>query len=232
LSSFSLYQQFFSAEQAEPVLSILKEHQIPFEFKQSRKIVDAVIAGESSSDYLYELRIPSNRFEEVNRLLQQNTTVNLDDLDPDYYLLSFSEQDLKEIIQKPDEWSNQDFSIARILLEKQGITYSEEDLDDIRNERMNVLARPEKIHRKLRSAGYAFAIFLAPVGLIMGAVIWQQKKTLPNGRREFVYDYSSRKEGKIIFIISLIMSLFALISGMTGLFIAFFDIFVPYRVGF
>jgi uncharacterized Tic20 family protein len=224
MSRLHTYQQFFSPEQAEPVLTILKEHEIPFEFTQSRKIVDTVIAGESSSDHLYELKIPAAQFEEVNQLLRHSIQVNIEELDADYYLFSFSEEELKDILRKPDEWSNQDFSIARALLAKKGITYTDDELAALRNERLGVLSRPEQVHKNLVMLGFVAAFFGAPIGLIMGAVIWQVKKTLPNGRREFVYDFSSRQTGKTIFIISLVIFVIALVSGVTGLFSALFNV--------
>jgi hypothetical protein len=165
----------------------------------------------------------------VNQLLRQSIQVNIDELDADYYLLSFSEEELKDILRKPDEWSNQDFSIARALLAKKGITYTDDELAALRNERLRVLSRPEQVHKNLVMLGFVAAFLVAPIGLIMGAVIWQIKKTLPNGKREFVYDYSSRQMGKTIFIISLVILVIALISGVTGLFSALFDMFSIYE---
>lgn len=216
MSRYATYQKFFSPEQAEPVLAILNEHNVPFQFIKSKTIVDSVIGGETSFDNLYELKIIDDQFEVVNQLLRQNMEVNLQDLESDYYLFSFSDKELVEILQKPDEWSNQDYSISRQILKERGIEYTIEELDALRKERLTVLARPEKLHQRLLYAGYAFAFFGGVIGLIIGVTIWRTKKTLPNGKREYVFNYPSRGHGKFMVIISAIMLVINIVLGLSN----------------
>jgi hypothetical protein len=216
MSYYATYQKFFSPEQAEPVLTILKDHNIPFQFVKARALVDPVVGGDTSFDNLYELKIIDKQFEAVNQLLRDSMEVDLNDLDSDYYLFSFNEKELVEILQKPDEWSNQDYSIARQILKERGIEYTADELATLRKERLTVLARPEKIHRNLLLAGYAFALFGGAIGLIIGLCIWQTKKTLPNGKREFVFNYSARENGKRMVVLSIIMLAIGLFLNLTG----------------
>src|SRR5688572_14732973 len=108
MSRYATFDKFFSADQAEPTLAILREHAIPHEFTEIGKTVDQVITGGGPS-YLYELRIPAAQFESVNRLLREGMEINLDEVDPDYYLFAFEDNELEEIIEKPDEWGRLDF---------------------------------------------------------------------------------------------------------------------------
>ena len=90
MSQYTTYDKFFNTEEAAPILVILKEHAIPFEFSAIPKTVDAVIAG-GGPTYLYEVKISPAQFETVNRLLREKIKVNLDEVDPDYYLFSFDD---------------------------------------------------------------------------------------------------------------------------------------------
>jgi hypothetical protein len=205
MSHYSTYQKFFSPEQAEPVLTILKEHGIPFEFIKSKKLVDSVIGGDTSFDNLYELRINGKRFEEVNQLLRDTQEIDINELDSDYYLFSFTDDELVDILRKPDEWSPQDYTIALQVLEERDIVFTTEELAVYRNERLRVLARPEKLHRRLLYIGYVFAFFGGVIGVIIGLCLWQTKKTLPNGKKQFMFDFQTRGHGKLMILFSVIM---------------------------
>ncbi|THU38047.1 hypothetical protein FAM09_15290 [Niastella caeni] len=203
MSQYAAFEKFFNAEQAAPVLDILKEHKIPYEFLQIGKGVDPLIAGEMNN-YNYELKIARNQFENVNQLLLDKIQINLEDVDPDYYLFSFTDKELVDILRKPDEWGRQDYVIARQLLGSRGINYSNEDLAYLKNKRIQVLAQPEK-HGWIY-LGYPLSVIGCFLGIIVGLVFWKSTKTLPNGSRYFVYDEATRKHGKNIFYLSIIVT--------------------------
>lgn len=216
MSHYSTYQKFFSPEQAAPVLTILKEHGIPFEFIKSKKLVDSVIGGDASFDNLYELKIPNKQFEEVNQLLRETQEIDINDLASDYYLFSFTDEELVDILRRPDEWSPQDYNIALQVLEERDITFTEDELAAYRKERIRVLARPEKLHNRLLYAGYAFAFFGGVIGVIIGLSLWQTKKTLPNGKKQFMFDFQTRGHGKLMILFSVIMLVVNLIVNISN----------------
>ena len=67
MSQYTTYEKFFNTEEAAPILAILKQNDIHFEFSAIPKTVDAVIAGGGPS-YLYDVKISPAQFERVNRL--------------------------------------------------------------------------------------------------------------------------------------------------------------------
>ena len=205
MSRLATYEKFFNSEQAELVLAILKEHAIPFEFSPISQTVDVVITGGQPS-YLYEIKISSTQFETVNRLLREEMEINIYEVDPDYYLFAFEDHELEEIIERPDEWGRQDFVIARKILESRGVVYTAEELDEIWNKRMETLAQPASDGSGWIYVGYALSVLSAFVGIIVGLVFWQSTKTLPNGSRYYIYDEATRKRGKNIFYLSLIVT--------------------------
>lgn len=205
MNHLTTYEKFFSSEQAQPILAVLKEHQIPHEFAAIKQVVDQVIAGGGPA-YQYEVRIPASQFEKANRLLLESIKVNIDEVDPDHYLFKFEDFELTEILGKPDEWGRLDFVIARKILESRGITYSAAELDALWKNRIETLAKPEHEGRGWVFAGRFFALMGGFFGVLIGLVLLQSTKTLPNGRKVYTYDEITRKQGKTILYISLIVT--------------------------
>jgi hypothetical protein len=205
MSRYATYEKFFNPEQAEPVINVLKRHAIPHEFEAIGNTVDKVLTG-GGPEYLYEIKIPATQFETVNRLLREEMKVSLDEVDPDHYLFTFEDKELVEILHEPDAWGRLDYVIAREILESRGIVYSREELDAIWNKRMERVARPDIDGGRWIYAGYFFAVFGGFIGIIIGLVLSQSTKTLPNGNRYYIYDETTRKRGKNIFYLSLIVT--------------------------
>jgi hypothetical protein len=205
MSRYTSYEKFFSPDQAQPVIAILKENNIPYEFASIKQNVDQVIAGGGPA-YLYEIKIPASQFNAANRVLRENIQVNLDEVDPEYYLFSFDDFELIEILKKPDEWGRLDYAIARIILESRGIAYTNDELEALWKSRIETLARPEQEGRGWVLAGRFFALMGGFFGVLIGLVLIQSTKTLPDGRKVYTYDEETRKQGKTILYISLIVT--------------------------
>jgi|ADGO01.1.fsa_nt_gi hypothetical protein len=156
MDQFASYQQFFSPEEAEPIIAVLKENGIPYTFNKTRGILDAVIIGVNPNDQ-YDLRIPQHEFRRVSELLIANTKVNLDELEKDYYLFSFTCEELENIIANPDEWSAHDYVVAVELLKRKGESLPKEKLEELRESRFEVLAKSQK---KFPGFGLAIAYLL------------------------------------------------------------------------
>ncbi|WP_207512809.1 hypothetical protein [Longitalea luteola] len=214
MSRYATYEKFFNPEQAAPVLSVLKEQRIPHEFAAIGKQVDQLITGGGPA-YLYEVRMPADQFETVNRLLREKMHVHLDDIDPDHYLFSFDDIELVEILKKPDEWGRLDYAIAREILESRGIVYTNEELDGLWNKRMETLARPATDGGRWITAGYFFSVVGGFIGILIGLVLMQSTKTLPNGSRYYIYDKRTRRNGKTILFISVIVTAINLTLALT-----------------
>ena len=220
MSELAAYQQFFSEEEAQHIIALLKEQGIEYTFQLSRNKIDNIIAGETYNEK-YELQIPVDQFERVTALVLANTKIDLAELENDHYLLSFTEEELLNVIKNPDEWGTQDYMIARELLKQKGIVYSEEKLKELRNTKVEQLAQPEKeidtvwfVLAYLGTVWVAISpwinmlniyhFWIAVIGCAVGISIWRFKKLVPDGRRVWLYRLSDRNHGRNIFFISLI----------------------------
>lgn len=218
MSQLTTYEKYFNPDQAQPVIAILKENKIPYEFASIKQTVDQVIAGGGPA-YLYEVKIPGNQFNQANRLLRENIQVHLDEVDPDYYLFKFEDFELVEILRLPDEWGRLDYAIARKILESRGITYTNDELEVLWKNRIETLAKPEKEGRAWVYTGYFFAAFGGFFGILIGLALLQSTKTLPDGRKVHTYDEVTRKNAKRIIIVSAIVFIIMLLGKFSGFFL-------------
>lgn len=205
MSRYATYEKFFNPEQAEPVLDILKDNEIPYEFGAVNKpAVDPLLSGGGPA-YEYEVKIPANQFETANRLMREKIQINLNEIDPDYYLFSFDNNELIAILKEPDEWGRLDYVIAREILESRGIRFSTEELDGFWDTKMEKLAQPAKASSLGKWGGYSLSVVIPFIGIVTGLIYWQSTKTLPNGNRCYIYDEENRKLGKNMVFISIII---------------------------
>ena len=203
MNEFVLFQSFITESDAMPVIEILKENKIAYTVERFKEPLDSIMAGEVIRDKIY-LKIRSQDFPKANEALDEVILKSLPSIEPDYYLFSFSNEELVEIIKKPDEWSRQDFLIARKILDDRGKTINDEDVNILKSKRIHELAKEEKEPIGQIVSGYIFAFFFSLVGLFFGLALFVTKKTLPDGSKVFAYSEKTRNHGKAIFIISLV----------------------------
>ena len=107
-----------------------------------------------------------------------------------------------EIINHPDEWSRQDFFIAKKILEEREISISEQKIEKIKSDRIRELEKPESGDSSWIMLGYFLALLAGVLGIFFGLAFLISKKILPDGRRIYTYDSKTRKHGRNIVIIS------------------------------
>lgn len=123
----------------------------------------------------------------------------LDNVPEDYYLLTFTNDELLEIVAKPDEWGAFDYQLAQKLLKERGVDITKEKTDRLKADRYKELAKPEGEPAKNIVGYYIISILFFPVGLIIGWVWGYSKKQLPDGYKVYTYNNSVRNHGRTIF---------------------------------
>jgi len=179
------------------------------------------------------IKLHPGDFTKANAVLDEYYKSQLDSIDKDYYLFSFTDNELEEIVRRPDEWNRLDYQLALKLLKDRGIEIKPEVIESYQQRRIAVLSQSEKssvywilagyitpltgIITGFRSAGLMFVMPGALTGIIIGALLMFSKKTLPNGTRVSIYTKNAQKHGKIILAISITSFLFWYVGIMTGL---------------
>lgn len=213
MNEFVTFQSFYTEEEALDIFGVLKEKGIEGKIEKPGELLDRTFIGDNLEKKVF-LKIRSDDFQKANKILDARIEQNISALEKDYYLFSFTDNELLEIINKPDEWSRQDFLIAKKILKDRGETIPEEKIEEIKSERIRELENPEKETGSWIAFGYLLALFGIP-GIIFGLVIMSSKKILPTGRKVYVYNLNSRNHGRNVLIISGIVLLLAIIKWFT-----------------
>lgn len=199
---FSIFKRFPKMGQAIELSELLEASNIKTAIGDNTAPVDVTFAGNTHQD-LYEVRIAPSDFEKAEAVLAKINANLSEHLPEDYYLFAFTDEELYEILAKPDEWGDIDYSLAQQLLAKRGKPVDEQTLLTLKKERLAQEAQPEKSSRGWVIAGYIFAFLGGFLGAVIGYFMWTSKKTLPNGQKVYTYTTANRKDGKIIFFIGL-----------------------------
>ena len=204
--NYVTYKKFPDAAQAKGLQQFLIENGIECIFVDTSPQVGASVMG---GDMLKEceIQLKPEQFEAADTLLEDYAKNLINNLPEDYYLLSFTDEELQDVVLKHDEWSEFDYMLARKLLAERGKTLDETQIKALREQRIADLAKPEKVHLGWIIAGYVFALLGGFFGIITGYVLYSAKKTLPNGAVVHTYTPSDRSNGRIILLFGIVVLL-------------------------
>ena len=207
---FITFQKFNEQVSALELGKLLKENNIEYLLEDNSVNSDPIMSNnEFSKDF--RVKLQRKDFEKADNLLQQLSQAEIDEIDKNYYLFSFSDDELIDLIAKRDERSQFDFLLAQKLLKERGKEISPEMIEQIKKERIIELSKPEESQTSWIISGYVFALLGGLLGIFIGWYLSTHKKTLPNGNRIYVYSAIDRKHGSRILIVGVIFLTFWLI---------------------
>jgi len=204
IENFIAFRNFPTLNQAKEIELLLNKNNIKTLLGDNIPPLDVTFSG-STLQNQYEIKIDQSDFEKAEAVLEKDTENLLDTIDKDYYLLSYTNEELYEILLNSDEWNVFDYKLAQKLLTDRGKTIDSEMLTSLKKERLKILAKPEENQKPWIIAGYIFALLGGGIGIVIGYSLWRSKKTLPNGERIHSYNAEDRKNGLRIFLISIII---------------------------
>lgn len=202
MAEFVTFQKFGDKESAEQFIKLLEKNALESILEDNSSSLDASFGGGGFTNE-YAVKILQTDFEKANRVLIEDSIADLSKIDSDYYLFTFTDQELRDIVAHPDEWNAFDFMLARKLLKERGQEVNETELAALKQQRIAELSRPEPRQTSAIIAGYIMAFLGGLLGIIIGGYLFSHKKTLPNGQRISVYSEADRADGKRIFYIGI-----------------------------
>jgi len=202
-NSFQIFRTFSTKEAAILLQDLLTGNNIKSESGDNIPSADVTFVN-STIHHQYEVRIARSDFEQAEQLLTKD--IDVTSIDPSHYLFKFTDDELYDILLKPDEWNGLDYKLAQHILTQRGNTINEALLTSLKNQRLKDLAQPEKNQIPWIFAGYLFAFVGGFLGLVIGYLLRTSKKTLPNGERIYTYSSSDRKHGLYILAIAVIFT--------------------------
>lgn len=204
------YRKFNDLALTEPLIDILQKHDIEYELIDSPILYSASLAFNEELSKEYDVKIKPKDFVRVNELILEDEVQHVDDVDSDYYLFAFSDNELMDVLKNYDEWSAFDCVLARKLLGERGVTIDDTELKKIEEQRFDALKQPETSQRLWVVIGYMAAFLGGVLGIFIGWYLSTGKKTLSNGERVYVYIDTDRKHGNRIFFLSVVIFVIAL----------------------
>jgi hypothetical protein len=191
------------------LVSVLQQHNIDYELLESPMVFSASLAFNEELNKEFVVKIRPEDFERVEQLLLDEEAQHIDDVDSDYYLFAFSDEELMDVVRKYDEWNSFDVTLARKLLNERGVAIDEAG---IKAKRLQELQVPEETDTFWIIVGYVSALCGGILGILIGWYLATSKKTLPNGQRIYNYSESNRRHGnRVIFIgVGILVALLAM----------------------
>lgn len=210
MDEYTTFQSFATEEEADQLAELLLQNDIDSLVARSRPITDEMIIGQDMQ-FSFHVKIHNSEFKRANEVIETRINDNLSKIGTDYYLYALSNDELKEIIHKPDQWSRQDFFIAKRILTERGIAPSEKDISEIKWNRIKEIGSPEH-----SSTGWIVVGYIASLGgvfgLFFGLTLVTSKTILPDGNKVYAYDKWTRDHGQNMIIISSILIASAVIT--------------------
>jgi hypothetical protein len=207
---FITYQKFDDPALADALAETLRENGIEYIVQEQSSGFDPSLSlSRAAIDYAIKVR-PAD-FERINALLVEQEEENTGEVDKDYHLFTFTDDELMEVVTKADEWSTFDVVLARKILAERGKSISDETIAEIEEERLEQLKKPDEPQTFWITLGYILAFFGGVLGVFIGWYLAYGKKTLPNGQRVYEYSEHDRRHGRNIFYLSAIFFIVAIV---------------------
>ena len=211
MPEFITFKKFNDAALAWALTDLLEENDIEYQTEEGAFSFDPTFGASKELSTEYLVKISPDDFTRATELLKASEANDIAHIDKDYYLYSFTDTELKEILEKADEWSTFDYELARKLLAERGVDVSDEAIANINKQREIELKKPEAPQTTWIVIGYICALAGGVFGMFIGWHLSSYKKTLPSGERVYEYLESDRKQGRIILYISIATTTLAII---------------------
>ena len=204
---FITFQKFNDQYSAKQFGKLLSEQNVKYVLEDNSLSFDPTFANNNFGTE-YCIKIKNEDFEKVNAILESKSEIEINEIDKDYYLLSFSDEELIDVVSKSDEWNKFDVSLAKKLLKERGLEITPLKIEEIKKQRIAELAKPEKSQKGYIILGYITALCGGLLGIFVGWHLMTYKKTLPDGNRVYVYSENDRKQGNRILTLGLVFFIF------------------------
>lgn len=208
------FRAFEEETEAEALKAALETAGISATMTQVNNYLDSVIAGQLNSAHQFIIQLRPADFPKAEALFDQMAQKDIEAIPEDYHLYEFSDEELMEIVDNPDDWSKLDYHLAISILKKRGKEIGEDYVAQKKEESLEAQKVSQKVSMPTIISGYAImliAFFAALRGIplmligmawpiVLGIFLNTSKKTLKDGSRYFFYDKSSRNHGLWLFV--------------------------------
>lgn len=141
---FQTFQQFNDPGLASAVADKLQAQQIDCVVEKVKPLLEPGFFRNTVEQTIH-LKVRVDDLDKAHKALEEYYQRRLQDVEPGYYLLSFTDKELLEILVKPDEWGHFDYVLARALLAERGLEIPDETIGQLKQQRLLQLAREASV---------------------------------------------------------------------------------------
>ncbi len=207
MEEFLTFQRYNDKALAEELIQVLKEKNIEYEVEDSLSYFDPSYANNELSKEI-SVKLKKEDFDEVHDILIDRANSDIEKVDKSYYLFEFTDEELTEIVSKPDEWSHFDYSLSLKLLKERGMEINPVLARTLRKNRIQELSKTETGAKIWIVFGYLSALIGGVIGIFMGLHIVSHKKVLPNGDKVYAFEESDRRHAFYMVIMGFVCMVF------------------------
>jgi len=202
---FLTFSKFEEKDNALDFAELLKMNNIDYLLEDLDIAFDPIFSSNKLSNE-FRVKIQKQDFEKAEALLTETPVIKENEDIPatEYYLFSFTDDELLDLVAKRDEWSNHDYKLALYILKERGNEPDDNEIDNLKAKRLAELAQPESHHKAWVYIGYLLAIAGGFAGILIGWHLLTSRKTLPDGKQLFAFTPAGRKHGRIILILGIV----------------------------
>lgn len=161
--------------------------------------------AEDAMQYKFMLMIAEDDFERSQNELRSHIAEYFRNAgsEENTLLNEFNDEELLDVIKKPDEWAVEDIVMAQTLLDKRGKHVSDEVVEAYRNKRLEEVRQPKFGGYGTIIIGYIFAFLGGVIGIFLAASLLGKKRIF-NGEKVNIYDKATRTNAIIYLTISIL----------------------------
>lgn len=209
MSKLSTYKSYSTLEEAKAFALWLRQNDIPSKIEDNTPQLSSIFIGDTLQDN-YFLKIRDTDFQIVNKLYSEKVQEDVKNLHEEYYLYSFTNEELLEILDNPDDWDEFNIQASLQILNERGLKMDPNIIEDIHFDQLIEESKPEKLDQVWIILGYGLAILGGFLAIVIGNYIHTSKKTLRDGNVIHRYVEEDRSHGLIISIVGFVFFFLAL----------------------
>ncbi|WP_210521470.1 hypothetical protein [Hymenobacter terricola] len=200
MEEFHQYQSFANAEVAQGLLSLFRHHNIVYETGLDEPAYSLNMAF-NPTDTRFVVRLRPDDFETARRLEDEFNHHFTATADPNHYLYTFTNDELFDMLVKPDEWNSYDVTLAGQILRQRGRSVTPDTVRLLQQNRLVEMAKPEPSQKSWILAGYVFALLGGFISIFIGWHLRNHTKLLPNGAQVPAFSADDRAHGLRILVL-------------------------------
>jgi hypothetical protein len=143
MASFKTFQTFNDPGLASAIANKLKAQRIICLVEKVEPLLEPTFFRNTVEPNIH-LKVRTADLDRAHRVLEEHYKHQLQDIDPGYYLLSFTDIELLDIVAKPDEWGHFDYVLARELLAERGLPIPDDTIRQMKQQRLRQLAQQNR----------------------------------------------------------------------------------------